>query len=252
MAHADAPMTTELGPLSPELALVDPELAERARQALRIAAEVPERTPQALRIAEAVPRKPAEEAPSTAVPVPRPARRHASLMRAAAALAVPSIILNVALLRDRAPLIIPPRTAHSVAGVAAASTSIVDTTLRPSTAPPKRRPAASDAAEPARTVAAPRVLRWKKLARARMYDVVIWRDGRRVRDVWTREASVSVRSVACATSGARFAPGSYLWFVYPVQGAAGSKRFAKLAHWGSFRVDTATCSRPTARLLQSR
>jgi hypothetical protein len=243
-------MTTELEPLSPELALIDPELAERARQALRIAAEVPERGPQALRIAAARPRIPPLEH-ANAGPAPRPARRHATLMRAAAALAVPSIILNVALLRDRAPVVNAPRTAHSVWGVAAASKSIVDTALRPSTAP-KRRRAASRAAQPARTIAAPKVLRWKKLAGGRMYDVVIWRDGRRVRDVWTREASVSVRSIACAASGARFAAGSYLWFVYPVQAGAGSKRVAKLAHWGNFRVDEATCSRPTARLLQSR
>jgi len=244
-------MTTELGPLSPELALVDPELAERARQALRIAAEVPAHVAQGLRIAAAVPRMPGLEAQANVGPVPRATRRQASLMRAAAALAVPSIILNVALLRDRTPLIIPPRTAHSVGGVAAASTSIIETTVRPNPAS-KRRPAASGAAEPARAVAAPKVLRWKKLVGARMYDVVIWRDGRRVRDVWTRESSVSVRSVACASSAGRFATGSYLWFVYPVQGAAGRKRAAKLAHWGSFRVDGATCSRPTARLLQSR
>ena len=244
-------MTTELEPLSPELALIDPVLAERAREALRIAASIPEPAGQALRLAPAVPRMPAVEAPATAEPAPRPARRRASLMRAAAALAVPSIILNVALLRDRAPLIIPPRTAHSFAGVAAASTSIVETTRRP-TAASKRPPATSGAAEPTRAAAAPRVLRWKKLLGTRMYDVVIWRDGRRVRDVWTRGSSVSIRSIACATSGARFAAGSYLWFVYPVQAGAGSKRVAKLAHWGNFRVDEATCSRPTARLLQSR
>jgi hypothetical protein len=249
--HAKPLMTTELGALSPELALVDPELAERARHELRIAAAVRESAPQTLRIAAAEPQMPPVEAPSTAGPEPRPARRHASLMRAAAALAVPSIILNVALLRDQAPLITPPRTAHSVAGVAAASTSIVATTVRPKPVP-KRRPAASGAAQPAHTVAAAKVLHWKKLAGARMYDVVIWRDGRRVRDVWTREASVSVRSIACAGSGARFGPGSYLWFVYPVQAGAGSKRVPKLAHWGNFRVDAATCSRPTARLLQSR
>lgn len=239
-------MTTELEPLSPELALVDPELAERARQALRIAAEVPERAPPALRIASAGPPVPPV---SNAGSAPRPARRHASLMRAAAAVAVASVILNIALLRDRAAVEIRPLEAHS--GVAAASTSIVATTVRPKAAS-KRRPAASGKAEPARTVAAPKVLRWKKLAGARMYDVVIWRDGRRVRDVWTRESSVSVRSVACATSRARFAPGSYLWFVYPVRAGAGGKRVAKLAQWGNLRVDEATCSRPTARLLQNR
>ena len=145
-------------------------------------------------------------------------------MRAAAALAVPSIILNVALLRDTAPR---PRSA------------------------PKRRPAVSDTARPARTVAVHRVLRWKKLPTARMYDVVIWRDGRRVRDVWTRDSSVSVRSIACATSGGQLATGSYLWFVYPVQ-AAGSKRVVKLVRWGNFRVGEDTCSRPAARQLQNR
>jgi hypothetical protein len=229
-------MTMELGPLSPELALVDPELAERARHALRLAA------------AEA-PRMPPVEAPVNAEPSPRPPRRHGSLMRVAAALAVPSIILNVALLRDTAP-VVELRAAAPAGGVAAASTTIVDTALRPDPAP-RRRPAGSIAAGPARAVAAHRILRWKKLPAARLYDVVIWSDGRRVRDVWTREPSVSVRSVACGASGAQLARGSYLWFVYPVHSAAGSKRFGKLARWGNFRVDEATCSRPAARLLQS-
>jgi hypothetical protein len=219
----------EFGPLSPELALVDPELAERARYALTLAAAVPQIPPL--------------EAPMNVEPAPRLARRHTTLMRAAAALAVPSIILNVALLRPGAPAEV--RTAAPVGGVAAASTTIVDTAPPPDRAP-RRRPAASPAAGPARAVATHTVLRWKKLPAARLYDVVIWRDGRRVRDVWTREPSVSVRSFACAASGAHLATGSYLWFVYPVQTAAG-KRFGKLTRWGNFRVDEATCSPPAAR-----
>jgi hypothetical protein len=234
--RANPPMTMEFGPLSPELALVDPELAERARHALRLAAQAAPRTP------------PVEVPPNTELPL-RPPRWHRRLTLAAAALAVPSIILNVALLRDTAP-VVDLRAAVPIGGVAAASTTIVETTRRPDAAP-RPRPAASRAAKPARAVAAHRVLRWKKLPAARVYDVVIWRDGRRVRDVWTREPSVSVRSIACASSGAQLAKGSYLWFVYPVHSAAGSKRFGKLARWGNFRVDAATCSRPAARLLQS-
>ena len=184
-----------------------------------------------------------------AQPAQRPARRHRILVRAAAALAVPSIILNAALLRPEAPA--EPRTTGPVGGVAAASTTLVDTAPQPDRVA-GHRAAASSAAEPSRAVAVHRVLRWKKLPAARMYDVVIWRDGRRVRDVWTRGSSVSVRSVACATSGPRLARGSYLWFVYPIQAGAGKKRVANLAHWGNFRVDAATCSPRTARLLQSR
>ena len=216
-------MTTELGPLSPELALVDPELAERARYALRLAAAVPQIPPL--------------EARMDAQPAQRPARRHRILVRAAAALAVPSIILNAAVLRPEAPFEL--RTTGPVGGVAAASTTLVDTAP-----PPDRvaghRAAASSAAEPSRAVAVHRVLRWKKLPAARMYDVVIWRDGRRVRDVWTREGSVSVRSIACGTS-TRLAKGEYLWFVYPVESPVGTKRFGNLAHWGRFQVDDRAC-----------
>jgi hypothetical protein len=217
----------EFGPLSPELALVDPELGERARHALRLAA--------------ALPRTPPVEAPMDAGPPPRPARRHTALVRAAAALAVPSIILNVALLRPGAPVEL--RATTPVGGVAAASTTLLDTALPPDRAAEPRAAATSRKAEPARVAAAHRVLSWKRLPAARQYDVVIWRDGRRVRDIWTREPSVSVRSVACGTS-AQLAKGSYLWFVYPVQSPAGTKHFGKLAHWGTFRVDDLACRQP--------
>lgn len=231
-------MTMELGPLSPELALVDPELAERARYALRLAAAVP-RTP-ALRLA-AVPRTPPVEAPMDPGPPVRPARRHTALVRAAAALAVPSIILNVALLRPEAPAKLP--ASAPVGGVAAASTTLLETAPPPDRAPERRAAATPRKAVPARVVAAHRVLRWKKLPAARQYDVVIWRDGRRVRDVWTREPSLSVRSIACGTA-AQLAKGSYLWFVYPVRSPAGTKQFGKLAHWGTFSVDDHLCRQP--------
>jgi hypothetical protein len=231
-------MTTELDLLSPELALIDPELAERARRSLNVAAAAPR-----AQLVEAFPNTEPQPEPPLSTASPEPPRRHRRLTRAAAVLAVPSLILNVALL-DVAPGT-PFRGSEPLGAVAGTSTTIVDAPHLPAPAP-QVRPAAAGSAEPKRSVDAGPVLRWKKLRAADMYDVVIWRAGHRVRDVWTRASSVPVRTLACATPSGRLAAGDYLWFVYPVRSATSAKRFGPLVSWGSFRVDSATCSRRSA------
>jgi hypothetical protein len=72
---------TGLGPISPELALIDPELAERARQLLPF----PQERVAAVRPLEPPPRAPAREealAPAEPIPVPRGRRRRVILLAA--------------------------------------------------------------------------------------------------------------------------------------------------------------------------
>ncbi len=247
-------MTYGTEPLSPELALVDPELGERARRALRAAAskdEPPRIEGPAFRTDEAAPLAPA---PTDSPPSPATPPRRVRLVRVAAALAVPSIALNVALLRDttdrdgRAAVTV---TASADRGVGAARFSMRSPPVPASspTAGDRRRAPVPLPRTPApRTPAAPRIartpttLRWAKQRRAQLYDVVVWRNGRRVKDVWTREPGVPVQTLACNGPVARLGLGRYLWFVYPVYAPSESKRHGRLLGWGTFAVTRETCA----------
>jgi hypothetical protein len=215
-------------PISPELALVDPDLARRARALLPVPVEpgpvVVER-PQA-------PRRSAPRLP------------RGLLVRGAAALALPSLILNVALLRDRA----APRSP---------AISAARPTVTPAP-PPKRvrkasptrerssRPAGVAAARhvkkarkaPSRPRATRRTLRWPAVPTTSSYDVIIWRNHTRVADIWTTKPALEVDTLAC---GQGLAPGRYLWFVYPALSRRGGARYGPLVKWGRVDVVKSRC-----------
>jgi hypothetical protein len=214
-------------PISPELALVDPELARRARALLPVPA------------AYGVPREDV-----VAASPPRPSRlriRRDLLTRTAAWLAVPSIALNIAYLRtdsaaQPAPVSAPPR----VVTVSVAPRA-------PKSAPPKTETRARQRARPSRSgVASARhvkrarvhvsttVLRWPHAARATAYDVILWRDHDRVADVWTTRPRVTVTALAC-NGKTPLAGGKYLWFVYPLVHAR-PWRYGRLVKWGTLQV----------------
>jgi hypothetical protein len=77
-------------------------------------------------------------------------------------------------------------------------------------------------------------LRWRRNARAAAYDIVLWRNHKRVGDVWTTKSGVAISTLACR-SGKRLAHGNYLWFVYPLLDAR-KRRFGPLMRWGSIEV----------------
>ena len=219
-----APVPME--PISPELCLVDPVLARRARELLPSLETVPE-APIAVQVA-----------------VPVPARR-GRLTRAGGWVLAVSLLLNVALLwpknTSERPVLAPaptpvPKSAPKKAPKAAR--------------PPAKRPApkrasgvlaakaeAGRSARPAKphVVRGRRVLSWRATARAGLYDLVLWRGHRRVADLWPTKSKVSVATVACG-AGKRLAKGRYLWFAYPVLDRA-SHRYGALAGWGAVHID---------------
>jgi hypothetical protein len=78
-----------------------------------------------------------------------------------------------------------------------------------------------------------RRLQWNAVARATYYNLVLWRDGKRVLDLWP----TSPRVVVPATSVnhgplAHLSPGRYLWFVYPGFGAKPAQKYGALAGTG--------------------
>ena len=208
-------------PISPELALVDPELAARARALL------PE---PAAPVVDVAPPPRAGRAP----------RFHRAFLRVAAWLVIPSLALNVALLRADAVAESVPAPTSSVSSVA--PTTIAFPFPRLSHVPthvPKPKRAGVKSARHVRTVrprAEKRVLRWRAHAKSKAYDVVVWRRHRRIADVWTAKPRIAVASLACrgGRKGA-LAAGRYLWFVYPLVKSK-PRRYGHLAKWGTFAV----------------
>jgi hypothetical protein len=214
-----------MGPISPELALVDPELARRARALLPPAGTL----------------EPVLADVGVAPPTPaRPPRfRRETFVRAAAWLAVPSIALNIALLRTDSAAE-PPSAATSALQPTTPTQSSSVETVRPVRQPrvsPKH--SGVESARHARGLpprVARRVLRWSATAHTAAYDVIVWRDHRRIADMWTTKPKVSVAAVACHGT-TPLAAGKYLWFVYPLVHAS-PRRYGPLVKWGTLVVPT--------------
>jgi hypothetical protein len=210
-------------PISPELCLVDPVLARRARELLPSLKTVP-------------------EAP---IAVPVSARRRGRLTRVGGWVLAASLLLNVALLwpknTSERPVLAPAPTPVPKSAPKKAPKAARSPTKRPA---PKRtsgvlaaKAEARQSARPAkpRVVRGRRMLSWRATARAGLYDLVLWRGHRRVADLWPTKSKVSVATVACG-AGKRLAKGRYLWFVYPVVDRA-SRRYGALAGWGAVDID---------------
>jgi hypothetical protein len=213
--RTEAPPVME--PISPELCLVDPVLARRARELL----------------------PPLDDGLPPPSPAPAPAARHSRLRRVGGWALAASLLLNVALLWPKSTAetpVLSPAPAPAPAPKAARSP-----TKRPT---PKRtggvlaaKAQAKRSTRPAkpRVIRKRRVLSWRATPHAGLYDLVLWRGHKRVADLWPTKSKVSVATVACG-AGKRLAKGRYLWFVYPVVDRA-SHRYGALAGWGAVELD---------------
>jgi hypothetical protein len=82
-------------------------------------------------------------------------------------------------------------------------------------------------------VSAAHTLHWNRVAGATYYDVVLWRDGARVVDLWPSSPTISLPTMPVNHgSRGRLAPGRYLWFVYPGFGAKSARHYGALASSG--------------------
>ena len=187
--------------VSPELALVDPELAAAARRLLRGPGDCLIRRPREDRIA---------------VTPPVPAGRHRP-----SALAVVATLVVALVVGSPAVDLIPRSSAGPTFADEPASPGVETTPVRPATAGPAVAPATE--------------LRWPLVAGADFYDVVLWRDGARVLDAWPRTNRLVVTSGG-ALEARRLAPGRYLWFVYAGFDGKTAPRFGPLLAHGELEV----------------
>jgi hypothetical protein len=72
-------------------------------------------------------------------------------------------------------------------------------------------------------------VRWKPVSGATFYNLVLWRDGKRVLDLWpTSPRAVLPRDWSYRGGHHRLRAGRYLWFVYPGFGAKASRQYGTL------------------------
>jgi len=196
--------------LSPELTLIDADLASDARAALPPARDVLAEVARHLE-SEPIRNLRAALAPDA---VPKRRRRRAPALRllAGGLAGVGAIAAAV--------LVFRPDTSELAARVpfASAATSI--------TAPQPATPVPPGAAAVRRTAAVTSptqfpVLTWAVDAAASRYRVGLFRDGIPLREVWTDDAQLALSSVSMPEGGP-LARGAYRWVVYPVYGADGS------------------------------
>ena len=81
------------------------------------------------------------------------------------------------------------------------------------------------------------VVTWKKVSGATYYDLILWRDGKRVLDLWPASSHALVpKRVSYRGAHHRLQPGRYLWFVYPGYGPRASHKYGELAGTGVLLV----------------
>lgn len=213
--------------VSPELALVDPELAARARRAL------PEPDTFAwLEATRPIPAKPAS--PRRRLDLARTGRSAVLVLLAA------SLLVNADLLfehRDAAPAEMQPSRAAVPArkpapryGVRGAERKLVAPAKRAASPRRHRASAGSPATAPSKSLR----LKWPKASSAVQYDVVIWRGHKRVLDLWTRVPRLDVAALPCAQAQKLTPRARHLWFVYPQLSRGKAARFGTLLKWGVF------------------
>jgi hypothetical protein len=204
--------TNVMGTLSPELALVDEELANAARLNPSL-----ESSFDLLDSSSRVGERPARAGLPASRPLPPRPRRRAERRELTIILVAAALICVLAFMRS------DQSSPRSSSGDVAPRSKDSRTTTRGTTshATPVARP---------RT----RVLQWPSVADADLYNVVFLDGDQRV-DVWPRTNRIAVRGLRGAT-GHALGPGTYAWFVYAGFRELGRVRYGPLVAHGRLVV----------------
>jgi hypothetical protein len=201
--------------ISPELVLVDPELARLARASLGEPGSFGTPSPQSgprLRLVVDVPPSPAG----------RGAARHGGDARTMLALLAVVALVGIGALT-----------------IGKAFTWVGSHGGRHPTAAAKS-PAFPESHGQSVLTPAARRLTWPRVPAASYYDFILWYDGRRILDEWPNEPQSTV-PVAWSFRGVAYTlvPGRYNWFAYAGFGAKAARHYGALAGSGVLVVPNA-------------
>jgi hypothetical protein len=249
-------MNVDLREISPELVLVDPELAPLARLLLS--------EPASFGMPAAAPVE-ARAGKRMLAHVRRTSVKHRELSKPLLLLVAASLTLNGVFIRHAESSVARPTLA--VTPTAAGPTVVQHRENVTARHEPSRRTATPAAksmpdvrrrqASPARTTlhrSGPAVrtrhgaarsaaadggvaqtIHWKEVPNATYYDVVLWRDGKRLLDVWPTSARALLPRNMSPRGG--LSPGRYLWFIYPGFDAKALQHYGALAGSGVFVIE---------------
>jgi hypothetical protein len=193
-------------PISPELVLVDEALGDAARRVLT--------APATLRFAST---RTDRRLVSGGPPAPLPRRagiEHRSRRGA----------------RRRSPGLISLLVAAIVLVVSALVLGSTFDTTRGLDAEPSAAVTASHGTDVGRSPHTRSVtVHWRPVRDVDFYDVIIWRGGKRVRDLWPKSATMTL-------SAQELPPGTYRWFVYPARRHGSGYRFGRLVGSGTLTI----------------
>jgi hypothetical protein len=110
---------------------------------------------------------------------------------------------------------------------------------RSQSAPAAKSPEPAPSPVPVRRTRRERAsLAWKAVGGASYYNVIVWRKGRRVLDLWpSRNRALLPASWTYEGARRTLAPGRYLWFVYPGFGPRAAAQYGKPVQSGILVVD---------------
>ena len=197
--------------VSPELALVDPDLADLARSGLpETGGYVPPRMPRSPRL-DSAPRLPSAAEQRGARP------KAIAFSRVLSALVVVVAALLTLVGADSIP---------SGPHLSAPSPTPTVSTAQISTPPSQ-----------ARNVVKPRKvqIRWAASRRADLYNLVFLRDGKRI-DIWPTKNAVTIVGTRISGARKRLTVGRYTWFAYAGFRTGQRVRYGPLIDHGTVRV----------------
>jgi hypothetical protein len=234
---ASASPASDLGPVSPELALIDPELAAAARALLPYPAPASVARPRApagaARRVEVALEEPVAEAPVAGAPVGAPRRRYRRLLTTGVPALLATLVLALIVIvdwQDRGmPRLLEPTDAlpSPTARAPIATSPPAGTTARSATTPPPTttarsattpQPTTRATTEPApETEPAGQTFVWAASPGAAAYEFQLFRGESRI--FRTRVAEPRLQLPQEWRDGGRdqsLEPGTYRWYVWPI------------------------------------